>query len=125
MVLKFYRCHICGNIVTPVKSHGVAFTCCGTEMEVIPLGMVDAAEEKHVPFVKIDGNIVRVNIGSVDHPMNENHYIEWIAIETKNGQQVKALNPDSAPHVDFALTDDDEFVAAYAYCNLHGLWKSK
>ena len=83
---------------------------------------VDASLEKHVPVVKVEGNKVSVRIGSVDHPMLDVHYIEMIIIETKKGLQVKYLNPGEEPYAEFLL-EDDEFVAAYEYCNLHGLWK--
>ncbi len=96
--------------------------CCLQNMtELIP-GTSDGAKEKHVPVCKIDGNSVTITVGSVDHPMEGQHYIEWIAIKTANGVQRKVLKPGEKPCATFALTDDDTFEAAYAYCNLHGLW---
>ena len=91
--------------------------------ELVP-GTVDAAAEKHVPVVKKDGNKVTVSVGSVTHPMLEEHSIQFIAVETKQGSQIKYLKPNEAPEAVFAIADGDEFVAAYEYCNLHGLWKS-
>jgi superoxide reductase len=123
--MKFFVCENCGNLVGIVKESGVPMMCCGQKMtELIP-GTSDGAAEKHVPVVKVENNKVTVNVGSVDHPMVEEHYIEWIAIQTKQGAQRKVLNPEEKPCAEFVLTDDDEFIAAFAYCNLHGLWKSE
>ncbi|SDB11790.1 desulfoferrodoxin family protein [Eubacterium oxidoreducens] len=123
--MKFYVCGKCGNLVGMVKESGVAMMCCGEKMtELIP-GTSDGAAEKHVPEFKVDGNKVTVNVGSVDHPMVEEHFIEWIAIETKKGAQRKVLSAGDKPCVEFALTQDDAVVAVYAYCNLHGLWKAQ
>lgn len=91
-------------------------------VESIKAGTVDASKEKHIPVVEIEGNKVKVRIGSVDHPMVDVHYIEMIILETKKGLQVKYLNPGEEPYAEFLL-DNDEVVAAYEYCNLHGLWK--
>ena len=124
MDLKFYRCNHCGQIVAVVKKTGVPIVCCGEQMQEIVPGTTDAAVEKHVPVYEVTGNIVTVSIGSVADPMIEEHYIEWVALQTKAGNQRKALTPGSEPKVSFALTDGDEVVAVYAYCNLHGLWKS-
>ncbi|MCR5116761.1 MAG: desulfoferrodoxin [Lachnospiraceae bacterium] len=122
--MKFYRCNHCGQIVAVVKKTGVPIVCCGEQMQEIVPGTTDAAVEKHVPVYEVNGNIVTVSVGSVAHPMIEEHYIEWVALQTKAGNQRKALTPGSEPKVSFALTDGDEVVAVYAYCNLHGLWKS-
>ncbi len=125
MELKFYRCKVCGKIIAIVKDTGVPTICCGEEMEQIIPGTTDAAVEKHVPVVTVNGNIVEVKVGSVDHPMLAEHYIEWIALSTKQGNQRKVLKPSDAPKATFAIVDGDEVVAAYAYCNLHSLWASK
>lgn len=123
--MKFYVCKICGNFVSMIKESGAPMSCCGQNMtELIP-GTSDGAAEKHVPVFKIEGNKVIVNVGSVDHPMAPEHFIEWIAVETKKGAQRKVLEPGSAPCAEFLLTDDDSVVAVYAYCNLHGLWKAE
>lgn len=125
MELKFYNCEICGKIIAMVKDTGVPTICCGQPMKEIVPGSVDAAAEKHVPVVSVDGNIVTVEVGSVPHPMAEEHYIEWIVLSTKEGMQRKELNPGDEPKAEFALTDGDEVIGALAYCNLHSLWKSK
>ncbi len=124
MALKFYICEHCGNIITKVKDQGVPVMCCGQKMtEIIP-GTTDAAVEKHVPDYKVEGNLVKVNVGSVDHPMLAVHYIEWIALKTKEGVQIKYLKPEDKPCASFALSEGDEVEEVYAYCNLHGLWKA-
>ena len=125
MELKFYRCKICGKIIAIVKDTGVPTICCGEEMEQIIPGTTDAAVEKHVPVITVNGNTVEVKVGSVDHPMLPEHYIEWIALSTKQGNQRKCLKPGDAPVAKFALVAGDEVVKAYAYCNLHSLWSSK
>lgn len=84
----------------------------------------DAAVEKHVPDVKVSGDMVTVKVGSVPHPMIENHYIQWIVLETEQGYQQKALKPGETAEAVFSVCGDDKPVAAYAYCNLHGLWKT-
>ena len=84
----------------------------------------DAAVEKHVPVVQKNGNLVEVSVGSVTHPMEEKHYIEWIALETSTGMQFKFLNPGKVPEAQFVLADGETVVKAFAYCNLHGLWAS-
>lgn len=122
--MKFYVCKHCGNIIAYVNNAGVPVMCCGQKMEEIIPGSVDAAVEKHVPVISVEGNKVTVTVSSVEHPMIPEHYIEWVALETKEGNQRKPLEPGQKPEVTFAITDTDEVVAAYAYCNLHGLWRS-
>lgn len=124
MELKFYKCDFCGKIITLVKDTPVPTICCGQPMKEIVAGSVDAAVEKHVPVVVIEGTNIKVSVGEVTHPMLEEHFIEWITISTKKGMQTKVLAPSQAPVAEFVITEDDEFVSAYAYCNLHGLWKS-
>lgn len=124
MEQKFYICNHCGNIIAMVKDSGVPVMCCGEKMtEIIP-GSVDASQEKHVPVVSVDGSTVTVTVGSVEHPMVPEHYIEWSSLQTKQGNQRKLLEPGQEPTVCFALCPGDEVEAAYAYCNIHGLWKS-
>ncbi len=98
--------------------------CCGEPMKEIVPGTTDAAVEKHVPVVEVSGKKVTVSVGSVEHPMIPEHFIEWIALETRMGNQRKPLSPGEAPKTCFSICDGDEVVAAYAYCNLHSLWKS-
>ncbi len=121
--MKYFVCEHCGNIIEKVNDAGVPVVCCGEKMKEIVPGSVDAAVEKHVPVVTKDGNSVKVFVGEVEHPMVEEHYIGWIAIETKEGMQRKTLKAGQKPEAVFALADGDELVAAYAWCNLHGLWK--
>lgn len=122
--MKFFICKLCGNIVEIVRESGAPLSCCGQNMTELVANTTDAAHEKHVPVVTQEDRKVIVNVGSVDHPMTEQHYIQWVAVETKAGVQRKALKPGEAPHAEFALTEGDELVAVYAYCNLHGLWKA-
>lgn len=121
---RFFRCKHCGNIVSKIYDSGVALVCCGEEMEEMVANTVDASKEKHVPAVSVVGNIVKVEVGSVPHPMEEKHYIMWIYLQTKKGGQRKCLSPGDEPKAVFAL-EDDELVAVYEYCNLHGLWKTE
>ena len=122
--MRFYICEHCGNIGTFVKSSGVPVMCCGQKMTELVPGTTDAAVEKHVPVIQAEGAQVIVTVGSVEHPMITEHFIEWIALETREGVQIKHLTPGSKPQVVFALTQGDSVVSAYAYCNLHGLWKA-
>ena len=122
MEMEFYRCKHCGQIVAMVKKTGVPIICCGEPMERIIPGSVDASAEKHVPVVSADGNKVTVSVGSAPHPMLEEHFIEWVSLQTKLGNQRKALKPGDEPKVCFTVCDGDEVEAAYAYCNLHSLW---
>lgn len=124
MEMKFYRCTHCGQIIAIVKGTGVPVICCGEKMQEIIPGTTDAAVEKHVPVCEVKDGKVFVTVGSVPHPMLPAHYIEWVAIQTKFGNQRKALNPGDEPKVCFSLCEGDEVEAAYAYCNLHSLWKS-
>jgi superoxide reductase len=122
--MKFYKCKHCGKVITILSNEGVPTICCGEEMfELIP-GTTDAAVEKHVPVVSIEGNKVEVVVGSVVHPMTPEHYIQWIVLETKAGYQVKELTPTCEPKASFVLAEGDEIVAVYEYCNLHNLWKA-
>jgi superoxide reductase len=122
---KFLICKHCGNMVAYVKESGVPIICCGEEMtELIP-GTTDASKEKHVPVISVDGNIVTVTVGSIEHPMLPEHYIEWISLQTEQGNQRKELKPGDKPIAVFALADGDTVIAAYEYCNLHSLWKKE
>ena len=125
MKQKFYICAHCGKIVALVKESGVPVMCCGQKMNEIIPGTVEASVEKHVPVITVNGNIVSVSVGEVAHPMAEEHYIEWISLQTKEGNQRKVLHPGDDPIVCFALCDGDEVEAVYAYCNLHGLWMAE
>ena len=122
--MEFYVCKHCGNIIAYAENKGVPVVCCGEKMEKIVPNSVDASGEKHVPVVKVEGNLVTVTVGSVEHPMLEEHHIGWVALETEQGNQRKTLKPGEKPEVTFAITEGDKVIAAYEYCNLHGLWKS-
>ena len=122
--MKFLRCKKCGKIIAIVNDTVVPTMCCGEAMEELIPGTTDAAQEKHVPVYEVNDNIVTVTVGSVEHPMTPEHYIQWIAIKTKNGNQRKILTPTDAPKATFAIIDGDEVEEVYEYCNLHGLWKA-
>ena len=123
--MKFYICKGCGNIVAYLSKTGCNVKCCGQEMVELVPKTTDAAGEKHVPVVTCEGKKVCVKVGSVAHPMLQEHSIQWIALESKKGMQRKQLAPGEKPEACFILTEDDEPVAAYEYCNLHGLWKTE
>lgn len=119
----FYRCAKCGVTVALVKKGTCIPQCCGEPMEELVAGSVDAAVEKHVPAItRADGKIV-VQVGSVEHPMLDAHYIEWIALATPDRLEIAYLKPGDKPVAEFACTGAED-VTAYAYCNLHGLWKA-
>ncbi len=122
--MEFYVCAHCGNILTFMKNKGVPVMCCGEKMNKIEPNTTDAANEKHVPVISQAGNKVTVTVGAVIHPMLEEHFIEWIVLETKKGSMTANLKPSTAPTAEFLLTEGDEVIAAYEYCNLHGLWKA-
>ena len=120
---KFYVCPHCGNLVEMVNDAGVNPVCCGQKMNQLVPNTVEASGEKHIPAVTVSDGIVEVNVGSVDHPMVDVHWIEWVQLITDKGSYRKALNPGEAPNVKFLLNNEKP-VAVYAYCNLHGLWKT-
>ena len=117
----FYICKHCGNIAMKPVDSGVPLVCCGEEMAVLEANSTDAATEKHVPAVTVTGNEVHVEVGSTQHPMEEDHYIEWVYLVTEKGVQSKCFKPGEAPAADFVLVDDRP-IAVYEYCNKHGLW---
>jgi len=125
MVIKFLKCKKCGKIVAVLKSSPCDTICCGEAMAELKANTTDAAVEKHVPVVEVKGNTVEVSVGSVAHPMEEKHFIEWIAQESSGGLQIRDLKPGDAPKATFALAAGDQVTRAYAYCNLHGLWADK
>ena len=122
---KFYICKHCGNMIGMIKSSGVKVVCCGDPMTELKPNTVEASQEKHLPVVTIEGNIVKVKVGSVEHPMTEEHHIAWIYLETEQGGQRKKLAVGSKPEAEFALAGGDKVVGVYEYCNLHGLWLTK
>lgn len=124
MKQRFYKCNHCGNIIEKIEDKGVPVVCCGEKMEELIPGTVDAAVEKHVPQYSVEENLVRVAVGSVEHPMIPEHFIQWVSLQTKQGTQLKKLSPGEKPEVVFALAEGDSVEAVYAYCNLHGLWEA-
>lgn len=122
---KFFVCKHCGNMVGLIHDGGVPMVCCGENMTELVPNTVDAAQEKHIPVIEVDGNTVTVKVGSVPHPMLPEHHIAWIYLQTKQGAQRKCLSVPGEPQAVFALAAGDEAVAAFEYCNLHGLWKAE
>ena len=120
--MKFYRCEHCGNIIIKLHDSGVPVVCCGQPMTELVPGATDGAYEKHVPAVTVDGSVVKAQIGEVEHPMMEEHYIQFIVLETSSGYQIKNLKAGDKPVAEFTLAAGDKAVAVYEYCNLHGLW---
>jgi superoxide reductase len=120
---KFMLCELCGNLIGKIHDSGVEMMCCGTPMKELFANSKDAAKEKHVPAASFDGATLRVKVGAVEHPMTEEHHINWVYLQTKRGGQRKRFEPGEKPEQAFTLIDD-EVLAAYAYCNLHGLWKA-
>lgn len=120
---KFFICKHCGNLVGMIFNSGAPMVCCGDQMTELVPNTVEASHEKHLPVISVSGDKVTVKIGSVEHPMTDEHYIQWIYLETEHGGQRKALKPGDKPEAEFVL-DGDKMIAAYAYCNLHGLWET-
>lgn len=121
---KFYICERCGNLVEMIHNSGVNPVCCGQKMTALEAGVVEASREKHIPKVTVEESTVIAEVGSVYHPMSEEHHIAWVYLVTDKGVQRKALSPTDEPIVKFTLADEKP-VAVYAYCNLHGLWKAE
>ena len=119
--MKFYKCQKCGNIVTSINEINDNIVCCGETMTLLKSRSVDAAVEKHVPVLLEENGIRKVFVGEVEHPMTEEHFIEFIAVETKSEMLIKKLKPLDKP--EFILNTNEEIVRMYAYCNLHGLWE--
>ncbi len=118
----FLRCSVCGNLVGLVEDEGKPIFCCNEEMQVLKANSTDAATEKHVPVLERKDKSLKVTVGSVEHPMTDAHYITWIAVAQGNRTQRVALKPGDAPMATFYVEEGP--VSAYAYCNLHGLWKA-
>ncbi|SKA80686.1 superoxide reductase [Clostridium sp. USBA 49] len=119
---QIYKCEKCGNIVEVVHASGGILSCCGQPMTLLTENTSDGAKEKHLPVIeKVDGGVL-VKVGSVEHPMIETHYIEWIEIHTANKVYRKYLNPGEKPEALFKVEEDVLF--AREYCNLHGLWRA-
>lgn len=121
--IRFYVCEHCGNIVGLIHNAGVPMMCCGQKMTELVPNTEEASVEKHLPVVTIEDDKVYVEIGSAPHPMVEEHHIVWVYLQTDRGGQRKCLEIGSEPKVTFALVDEKP-LAVYAYCNLHGLWRT-
>lgn len=119
--MKVMECKHCKNQTLVLNASGVPMICCGEEMNELIAGSVDAAAEKHVPAVTTEGKVVHVAVGDVLHPMTDEHYIKWIAVEQGNRIQMASLTPTDEPKASFTIREGHFTV--YEYCNLHGLWK--
>lgn len=124
--MKFYKCDVCGNILEVIRDSAIVPNCCNKSMNLIKSNSDDsAAKEKHVPVYLKNENEIVVTVGSILHPSMENHYIEWIELETNKGCYRKFLTSLNQPSTTFLLENDEEVVNIYAYCNIHGLWSIK
>ena len=121
--MKFLKCNMCGNIATLMVDKGASIVCCGADMIVLVPNTVDASTEKHVPMISRCKNKITVKVGSVIHPNDESHHINFIALHTNVGVQYKVPPIGSEPVAVFNVQNDEVVIAAYEYCNLHGLWK--
>ena len=124
-MMKFYICKHCGNVITKLTSSQVPVQCCGENMQPLEAGVTDAAVEKHVPVVTVEGNLVKGHVGSVTHPMTAEHLIQWVAVVTDRDALIHWFHPEEAPEAVFALAEGQQVKEVYAYCNLHGLWKAE
>lgn len=121
---KFYVCKVCGNMVSMLHESGVKMVCCGEEMTELVPNTTDAAQEKHVPVITVKDDVVTVTVGSVPHPMTPEHKIVWIYLQTEKGEQLNCVDTQDKAETTYKLTDGDKIIAAFEYCNLHGLWKA-
>ncbi|PIS28951.1 desulfoferrodoxin [Candidatus Saganbacteria bacterium CG08_land_8_20_14_0_20_45_16] len=121
-LLEVYRCEVCGNMVELVHLGGGELVCCGQPMKLMVENTVDAAKEKHLPVIEKTDKGVLVKVGSVAHPMEEKHYIEWIEVLADSKAYRKFLKPGDKPEAEFCVKA--EKIEAREYCNLHGLWKA-
>ena len=119
---QIYKCNVCGNIVEVLHTGAGELVCCGKPMELLKENTIDAATEKHVPVIEKTNTGVKVKVGSVPHPMEEKHYIEWIQLIADGRAYRKFLNPGENPEAEFEIKAQN--IQAREYCNLHGLWKS-
>ena len=121
---KFFICKHCGNLMGIIENKGVPMMCCGEEMQPLIPNTEEASTEKHLPDVNVSGQCIEVKVGSVPHPMEEAHHISFVYIETELGGQRKELKIGEEPKLSFCFADDKP-LAVYAYCNLHGIWKTE
>ena len=124
MNVRFFICNHCGNIIAMIKDQGVPIKCCGESMKEIIAGTSEGAKEKHIPVYKVSGGAVTVSVGEKEHPMTDEHYIDWVCMETEEGFQLKKLKADMPAKITFSLTKGDKVKSVYAFCNQHSLWKA-
>ena len=123
--MKFYECKKCGNVIAYFEDKGIIPVCCGSTMdELVPLTK-DNGEEKHVPVIEKDDCELKVKVGETLHPMEDNHYIKWIVLETDNGKYIKTLKPGNDPIATFKISKNENPIAVYEFCNIHSLWENK
>ena len=123
---EFFSCGHCRSVVQVIQGpEGASYSCCGKPMERLVAGATEGAAEKHLPVVEKNGNQVRIQVGSMLHPMTEEHSIGWVYLETRQGGQLSYLEPGMKPQAVFSVAEGDAPVAAYAWCNLHGFWKTE
>lgn len=120
---KFFYCNECNVIIEEIVGSKTDYTCCGKELKALIPNTVDASKEKHIPTFIQNGNEISISVGSIMHPMEEAHSIEWVYLQTEKGSQRINLSPNDEANASFFLQKGDKAIAAYAYCNLHGLWK--
>lgn len=125
MKRRFLICKTCGNLIEMINDSGVTPICCNKDMEEIVANTTEAATEKHIPIIEISDNIATITVGEKLHPMTEEHYISWIYLETNKGIKKVDLKPNDEPKAKFSLLSDEKVISAYAYCNLHSLWKKE
>ena len=123
--MHFYKCEICSNIIELILDGNGRIDCCNQEMDKLTANTVDAAQEKHVPEVTVSGDKINIKIGSVIHPMIEEHHINFICLQTDKSFYRRALSVGEQPIANFNLSDNEKPIAAFEYCNLHGLWKKE
>ena len=122
---EVYKCEACGNIVMAIHAGGGDLVCCGEDMILMTENTVDAAKEKHVPVIEKNGDSVTVKVGSVAHPMEAKHYIEWIELQVGDTVLTKLLQPGMEPQATFCVSGLQGPMVAREYCNIHGLWKAE
>ncbi len=122
--LVFYKCSVCGNVAIKLVDSTIPMVCCGQMMQVLNANTTDAAQEKHLPVVEKTKNLVNVKIGSIPHPMTEEHYIQFVVLKSDKNVYVHEFNPNDAPETNFTIAPSEKVEEVYAYCNLHSLWKA-
>ncbi len=120
--LQIFKCEVCGNIVEMLHGGKGEMICCNQPMKLYKENTTDASIEKHVPVIVVAGKMVNVKVGSIAHPMEESHFIEWIEVVSGDKAYRQFLNPGQAPEADFCIEGKDMTVREY--CSIHGLWKS-